>query len=41
MDTADAEEDYQKFDGFWAKEQEGVIPDKLCSGAKKCSPQKK
>ena len=28
---------YQKFDGFLAQEQEEITPDKLFSGAKKCS----
>ena len=38
VDTADAREAYQKFDGFLAQEQEEITPDKLFSGAKKCSP---
>jgi hypothetical protein len=37
VDTADAREAYQKFDGFLTQEQEEITPDKLCSGAKKCS----
>ena len=38
VDTADARETYQKFEGFLAQEQEEITPDTLCSGAKKCSP---
>ena len=38
VDTADAREADQKFDGFLAREQEEVTPDQLFSGAKKCSP---
>jgi integrase len=37
VDTADAREAYQKFDGLLAQEQEEVTPGGLCSGAKKCS----
>jgi hypothetical protein len=37
VDTADAREAYQRFEGLLAQQQEEVTPGKLCSGAEKCS----
>ncbi len=41
VDTADAREADQKFEGLLAQQQEEVTPGKLYSGTKKCSHQQK
>jgi hypothetical protein len=37
VDTADAVDAYQKFEGFLAQKPDEATSDKLYSGAKKCS----